>query len=408
MNVLVLNCREESIHFAVVHASDGHEHLSGIAHRLGTRHAAVEYVHEGSRSELLLPRADCTAVLRALDALLRRLGLHDHMLGIGHRVAHGGARFTRPTRVTPEVVAGIAECVPLAPHHNPANLAGIEAATALFPGLPQVAVFDTAFHQTMPRHAYLYAVPYEWFEQHEVRRYGFHGPSHQWVSRRAVEQLQLDPSDHAIVTAHLGYGCSLAAVRNGRSVDTTMGLTPLDGVVMDTRSGTVDPTIVAHMRKALQTTDDAVMETLRTRSGLLGLSGLSNDMQTLQLAADAGHERARLAIDKFCYSVAKAAMGMVVALGRLDALVFTGGIGENAVDVRARIVGSLGILGLRLDADANARHGAGRDGRITASSRPTAAVIPTNEELQIAIDTAEVIGAHLRAQPTGASVRAEA
>ena len=264
-------------------------------------------------------------------------------------------------------------------------------AQELFPKLPHVAVFDTAFHQSMPPRAYLYAVPYEWFEQHEVRRYGFHGTSHRYVSLRAVTQLGLDPEDHAIVTAHLGYGCSLAAVRNGRSLDTTMGLTPLDGVVMGTRSGSIDPSIIAHMKKALHRDAAHVMDQLNKRSGLLGISGLSNDMRTLQEAAANGHERAALAIEKFCYSVAKAAAGMVVSLGRIDALVFTGGIGENATFVRTKVTELLGFLGFVLDPDANAVHGKGTCGWITRSTGPQVIVVPTNEELMIAMDTAQIV-----------------
>jgi acetate kinase len=243
----------------------------------------------------------------------------------------------------------------------------------------------------MPPRAYLYAVPYEWFEKHEVRRYGFHGTSHRYVSQQAVKQLGLDPEDHAIVTAHLGYGCSLTAIRNGQSMDTTMGLTPVEGVVMDTRSGSIDPSIISHMKKALGCTADDVMEILNKHSGLLGVSGLSKDMLTLQAAAEGGHERAALAIDKFCYSVAKQAAGMIVSLGRVDALVFAGGIGENAVQVRAQIVGLLGFAGFRLDAEANASHGRAMQGRITRSTSPMAAVIPTNEQFMIARDTAEII-----------------
>jgi acetate kinase len=243
----------------------------------------------------------------------------------------------------------------------------------------------------MPPRAYLYAVPYEWFEQHEVRRYGFHGTSHRYVSQKAVEQLGLDPADHALVTAHLGKGCSLAAVRDGRSMDTTMGLTPLEGVVMDARSGTIDPSIVAHMKKALGCGTERVMELLNGSSGLLGISGISKDMQALQRAAKDGSERAALAIEKFCYSVAKAAAGMIVSLGRVDALVFTGGIGENAAEVRARIVGLLAFAGFALDAAANEAHGRTLGGRITRSTSPMAAVVPTNEELMIAMDTAEIV-----------------
>jgi acetate kinase len=392
MNVLVLNCHSTSANFAVVHSSNGHEHVSGVARHLGKPEARLDFEHEGSAASRAIPGADLESALRAAVEILRELGLADRMLGVGHRVIHGGAKFSGSILITPEVIAKIRECIPLGPLHNPANVRGIEVAQELFPRLPHVAVFDTAFHQSMPPRAYLYAVPYEWFEQHEVRRYGFHGTSHRYVSARAVRQLGLDPADHAIVTAHLGNGCSLAAVRNGESMDTTMGLTPVDGVVMDTRSGAIDPSIIAHMKKALGCTMDDVMDLLNKRSGLLGISGLSSDMLTLQEAAARGHERAALAIDKFCYSVAKAAAGLIVSLGRVDALVFAGGIGENAVDVRARIVGLLRFAGFALDPEANARHGEGLQGRITRTTSPLAAVIHTNEELMIAMDTAAIVG----------------
>jgi acetate kinase len=391
MNVLVLNCRSSSTKFAVVHASNGHEHISGIARDLGTPGATLEFEHEGRAHERPIAGADQAGALRAIVEALREVGLQDHLLGIGHRVVHGGMKFSGSIFITPEVIAKIKECIPLGPLHNPANVHGIELAHELFPALPQVAVFDTAFHATMPSRAYLYAVPYEWFEKHEVRRYGFHGTSHRFVSAQAVRQFGLDPEDHAIVTAHLGNGCSLAAVRNGRSMDTTMGLTPLEGVTMDTRSGSIDPSIIAHMKKSLGCSADEVMRILNEESGLLGISGLSKDMLTLQAAAESGHERAALAIDKFCHSVAKAAGAMMVSLGRIDALVFAGGIGENAIEVRARIVELLRFAGFALDPHANAHHGKALRGRITTTTRPFAAVVPTNEELQIAIDTAEII-----------------
>jgi acetate kinase len=406
MNVLVLNCGTASAKFAVVHSSNGHEHVSGIAQRLGTPEARIEFDHEGREDARAIPGADLDAALRAMVGILRELGLADRMVGIGHRVVHGGAKFSGSIFITPQVIAKIRECIPLGPLHNPPNVRGIEVAQELFPRLPQVAVFDTAFHQTMPPRAYLYAVPYEWFEQHEVRRYGFHGTSHRYVSEQAVRQLGLDPEDHAIVTAHLGNGCSLAAVRNGQSMDTTMGLTPVDGVVMDTRSGAIDPSIIAHMKKALGCSTDEVMEALNRKSGLLGISGLSNDMRTLQQAAAEGHERAALAIEKFCYSIAKAAAGMIVSLGRVDALVFTGGIGENAVDVRARIVKLLDFAGFALDPEANARHGEGLCGRITRTTSPLAAVVATNEELMIAVDTAAIVARDGDAVPAFGAVHA--
>jgi acetate kinase len=391
MNVLVLNCGSTATRFAVVHASNGHVHVSGSIEPGGSAHSVLELVHEGRAERRTVPGEGIDAALRTAHALLRELGLADGLLGVGHRVVHGGAKFSGSILITPEVIAKIRECIPLGPLHNPSNVRGIEVAQQLFPELPQVAVFDTAFHQTMPPRSYLYAVPYAWFVDHEVRRYGFHGTSHRYVSELAVKQLGLDPEDHAIVTAHLGKGCSLAAVRNGQSMDTTMGLTPLEGVVMDRRSGNIDPSIVAHMKKQLNCSMEEVMEKLNAGSGLLGISGLSDDMLTLERAAETGHERARLAIDKFCYSVSKAAAGMFVSLGRVDALVFTGGIGENQAKVRAQIVQLLSFAGFALDPKANEAHGRGQGGRITRSTSPMAAVIPTNEEFMIARDTAEIV-----------------
>jgi acetate kinase len=392
VNILVLNCGSSSAKFALINSATGEERISGIAQRLGSEHATIDWKAGVLKHSKELHHADHDRALRAVVDLLNEMGLADDIAGIGHRVVHGGGKFSGSIPITPEVVDKIRECIPLGPLHNPPNLLGIQISQELFPTLPQVAVFDTAFHQTMPSRAYLYAVPYEWFEKYEVRRYGFHGTSHRYVSGKAVTQLGLDPEDHAIVTCHLGNGCSLAAVRDGKSMDTTMGLTPLEGVVMGTRSGSIDPSIISHMKKALNCTADEVMDALNKKSGLLGISGLSNDMRTLQEAADKGHARAALAIDKFCYSVAKAAAGMIVSLGRVDALVFTGGIGENAVSVRARIVELLGFAGFALDPHVNLTHGKAQRGRITRSTSPMAAVIPTNEELMIAMDTSEIVG----------------
>jgi acetate kinase len=390
MNVLVLNCGSSSAKFAVIDPSSSREHLSGIAQRLSTPEASLDWKADGVKSSRPIPGAGHDAALRAVGALLNELGLADGLLGVGHRVVHGGSKFSGSMVLTAEVIAKVEECIPLGPLHNPPNLLGIRIAQELFPGKPQVGVFDTAFHQTMPAVAYTYAVPHEWLGDLGVRRYGFHGTSHRFVARQALALTGFPANDHALVTAHLGNGCSCAAVRDGRSVDTTMGLTPLEGVMMGTRSGSVDPALIGHVASALQQPESAVLDALNKKSGLLGVSGLSNDMRTIEEAAAGGHERAKLAFDLFCYTLAKTIAGLVVPLGRLDALVFTGGIGENSCAVRAAVVKHLGFLGLVLDPEANAVHGRDRHGRITTGLRPQALVVPTNEELMIAMDTMEL------------------
>jgi acetate kinase len=392
MNVLVLNCGSSSAKFAIIDAASSRELVSGIAQRLGSPQATLDWKHDGQKGSRAVPGAGHEAALRAVVERLRELGLADGLLGIGHRVVHGGSKFAGSMAITPEVLAMIEECIPLGPLHNPPNLLGIQIARELFPGLLQVAVFDTAFHQTMPPVAYTYPVPWEWQEKYGVRRYGFHGTSHRFVARQALVQTGLPAADHALVTAHLGNGCSLTAVRNGKSVDTTMGLTPLEGVMMGTRSGSVDPAIIGHMAAALGAPEARILEALNKQSGLLGVTGLSNDMRTVEEAAGKGNARARLALDIFCYLLAKAVAALVVPLGRLDALVFTGGIGENSAPVRARVIEQLGFLGLALDPAQNARHGRDQRGRISAGLRPQALVVPTNEELMIAEDTAEIAG----------------
>jgi acetate kinase len=313
------------------------------------------------------------------------------LLAAGHRVVHGGEQFSSSIRVDDTVIASLRSFNHLAPLHNPANLAGIEAVRAVLPDLPQVAVFDTAFHQTMPPHAFRYAVPEEWYTRYGVRRYGFHGISHRFVSEQAAAQLGRPPGELRLVTAHLGNGCSATAVRDGVSVDTTMGLTPLDGLVMGTRSGDVDPGLLAYMAGRTGMSLDELTRALNVDSGLQGLSGVGNDMRTVEAAAADGSERARLALDVFVYRLSKAIAGLVVGLQRLDALVFTGGIGENSAVVRSLVLSRLGFLGLAEDAQANANHGQHTGGRISLGGPVLALVIPTDEELLIARDTAHVI-----------------
>ena len=391
MNVLVLNCGSSSAKFAVIDPSTSHQAIAGIAQRLGAPDASCDWSVNGTKHSRPIPGASHEAALRAVVDLLHELHLADSIVGVGHRVVHGGARFASSMALTPEVIAMVEECVPLSPLHNPPNLLGIRIAQELFPGLPQIGVFDTAFHQTMPPVAYTYPVPHHWLDTHGVRRYGFHGTSHRFVARQAVLLAGLDPADHALVTAHLGNGSSCTAVRNGQSVDTTMGMTPLEGVMMGTRSGSIDPAIIGYMATATNQSESTILDQLNKKSGLLGVSGLSNDMRALEQAAASGEARARLAIEIFCYLLAKSIAGLVVPLGRLDVLVFTGGIGENSVLVREKVVGLLPFLGLTLDPVSNATHGRDRAGCITTLTRPQAMVVRTNEELMIAMDTAEIV-----------------
>ena len=332
-----------------------------------------------------------TVVERVLSFVAEAEANGMRLQGAGHRVVHGGERFAASVLIDEDVVSAVCSFSHLAPLHNPANLAGIEAVSALLPNLPQVAVFDTAFHQTMPPHAFRYAVPEEWYTRHGVRRYGFHGTSHRFVSQQAATLLGRPVSELRLVTAHLGNGCSATAVHDGISIDTTMGLTPLDGLVMGTRSGDVDPGLIAYLAERTGIGLDPLTQALNTESGLLGLSGLSNDMRTVVAAAIDGNERARLAVDVFAYRLSKAIAGLVVGLGRLDALVFTGGIGENSPVVRSMVLGRLGFLGLTEDPQANARHGRDTAGRISVAGPVVALVVPTDEELTIARDTARVI-----------------
>lgn len=387
--VLVLNCGSSSVKLALVDPGSGERRLTGLAERLGTAQASVRLSRDGTDEtgppDDPSPRGALAHLVGALTDEERQ-----GIVGVGHRVVHGGDRFSASVVVDEGTLADLHTLTELAPLHMPANLLGIETARVELPDLPQVAVFDTAFHQTMPPVAYRYAVPAEWYDEHRVRRYGFHGTSHRYVSHRAAEMLGRPLEDLRLVTLHLGNGCSAAAVRGGRSVDTTMGLTPLEGLVMGTRSGDVDPGLMGYVAERLGLDVDGVVDVLNTRSGLLGLSGLSNDMRTLCRAASDGSEPARLAIDVFCYRAAKSVGSLAVALGGLDALVFTGGIGEHSDEVRRLVMSHLGVLRLREDAEANAADGRHTDGRVSLPGDPVAIVVPTDEELLIARDTEEL------------------
>src|ERR1700690_680584 len=354
--VLVLNSGSSSVKFALLIPDSGERLMGGIGERLGTPEALlrIQWFPAAALEEWLPGGTHRDVVARVLEHLAAAGHAGVDLLGAGHRVVHGGERFTSAILVDDAVVAALRSFSHLAPLHNPANLAGIEAVHALLPGLPQVAVFDTAFHQTMPPHAFRYAVPEDWYTRHGVRRYGFHGISHRFVSEQAASMLGRPPGELRLVTAHLGNGCSATAVRDGVSVDTTMGLTPLDGLVMGTRSGDVDPGLLAYLAGRTSMNVDELTRALNVDSGLQGLSGVGNDMRTVVAAAAEGHERARLALEVFVYRLSKSIAGLVVGLGRVDAVVFTGGIGENSAVVRGLVLSRLGFLGLTEDAQANA------------------------------------------------------
>jgi acetate kinase len=363
--VLVINCGSSSLKFALVDPTTGEQLQHGLVERV-TNHS------------------------KALDVVLEKLG-ERKLLAVGHRVVHGGEHFSDSALLDESALAKLRECTPLAPLHNPANLLGIEAAQQRFPATVHVAVFDTAFHQSLPPRAFMYALPHELYEQHRVRRYGFHGTSHAYVAQVAAERLGKPASELGLVTAHLGNGCSCTAVKGGRSVDTTMGLTPLEGLVMGTRSGDVDPGLHGFLADHLGLSLSEITELLNRKSGLLGLSGRSNDMRSLLEAKAQGDARAALAIDVFCHRLAKSILGLCASLERLDALIFTGGIGEHAAPIRAATLELLPVLGAKLDAGLNAEHGKGSGGRITTDdSRLLALVVPTNEELVIAREAARL------------------
>ena len=383
--VLVLNSGSSSLKFAVIEPASG----SVIAHGAAERLASAEPMFQvNSKPERGLGSGAAHA--EALQALLAELN-GVSMVAIGHRVVHGGEVFKESVVIDESALAEIRACAELAPLHNPANLLGIEAAQRAFANLPQVAVFDTAFHQTLARAAYLYAIPYHYYEQYKVRRYGFHGTSHRYVAEMAARMLGKPLESLELVTAHLGNGASVCAIANGRSVDTSMGFTPLEGIVMGTRSGDVDPNLHEFLAKHAGLELHQIGEMLNKKSGLLGLSGESNDMRQLLALRAQGHDRAALAIEVFCYRLAKAILALCAGLSKVDALVFTGGIGEHAAEVRAQTLGHLRVLGAAVDAELNAVHGAAHDGRITLeSSALRALVIATNEELVIARETARL------------------
>ena len=382
--VLVINCGSSSIKYALIDSDPQAPRLEGIAERLGSQEARFKGKNSaGERFTQPLPEADHT---QALNAILERM---EGRLpaAVGHRIVHGGEHFTQAALIDDSVIAAIQTTAALAPLHNPANLAGIAATQHVFPELPQVAVFDTAFHQTMPPRAYRYALPERLYAEHGIRRYGFHGTSHAYVSQRTGELSSRGAGGW--LTAHLGNGCSTSAVWNNQSQDTSMGLTPLEGLVMGTRSGDVDPGLHAHLHRQLGWSLDKIDDVLNKESGLLGLSGLTNDMREIEEASEQGHATAQLAIEVFCYRIAKSLAGLSCALPQLDGVIFTGGIGENSPIVRRRVLALLPHFGFALDNDANEATIRGKEGKLDSASHegPKVWVIPTDEEGRIAMET---------------------
>ncbi|MBY5993823.1 acetate kinase [Ferrimonas balearica] len=392
--VLVLNCGSSSLKFAVIDAQTGDEHLSGLAECFNLVDARIKWKMDGNKDQADLGAG--AAHREALDFMVNTIlaskpDLADQLVAVGHRVVHGGEKYTRSMLITDEVVHGIEECASLAPLHNPAALIGIRAAQASFAALPQVAVFDTAFHQSMPKQAYAYAIPQKLYREHGIRRYGMHGTSHLYVSREAAKALNKAVDDTNVITCHLGNGGSVTAVRGGKSVDTSMGLTPLEGIVMGTRSGDLDPAIIFHLVDNLGYTLEEVNNMLNKQSGLLGLSEVTNDCRGIEEGYADGQKGCTLAMEVFCYRLAKYVASYTVPLKRVDAIIFTGGIGENSDLIRKKVLDHLAIFGYQVDDAANTAARFGNEGVITQAGSPIAMVIPTNEEFVIASDALALI-----------------
>ena len=392
--ILVLNCGSSSLKGAVLNSENGDVLLSCLGEKLNLADAYITFKVNGQKERVdLSATPNHTGAVGAMLEKLKAMGLESQIGAIGHRVVSGGEEYSESVLIDDSVMAAIEKCIPLAPLHNPANLLGIRAAQDIFKGLPNVAVFDTAFHQTMPEHAYMYAIPRKFYRDLGLRRYGFHGTSYRFVAEEAANVLGADKNNLKLVIAHLGNGASITAVRNGKSMDTSMGLTPLEGLVMGTRSGDVDPSVFSFLADNLKLSTQQITDILNKESGLMGVSELSSDCRVIEEESLNGHEGAVLALEMFSYRLAKYVASMAVAAGGLDALVFTGGIGENSDVIREKVLNYCAFLGFSVDKDANTATRFGKAGVITAAgSKVKAVVIPTNEELMIAQDTARLSG----------------
>jgi len=396
MNVLVINCGSSSLKYQLINMENEDVLAKGLAERIGLD-GVIKHQAEGKEEVKLDDKLNNhkDAIKVVLDLLVdEKVGAIkslDEIDVVGHRVVHGGEKFAGSVIINDEVIAAMEECIDLAPLHNPPNITGIKACQELMPNVTMTGVFDTAFHQTMSKKAYIYPLPYELYEELGVRKYGFHGTSHKYVANRVAELIGEDIEDLKIVTCHLGNGASATAIRGGKSVDTSMGLTPLEGLAMGTRSGSIDPAIITFLMNKKNMTIDEVDELLNKKSGVLGISGVSNDFRDIEKAAEEGNERAQLALDKFYYIVKKYIASYTAAMGGIDVLVFTAGLGENSIEARRAICEDLEYLGIEIDDENN--NVRGKEQLISKEGKKVKVyVIPTNEELMIAREAIEILG----------------
>lgn len=396
MNILVINCGSSSLKYQLIDMDGEHVLGKGLVERIGIEGSIIK--HKTTGKDEVEIKEDMKDHKRALELVLDvivgeengAIGSMDEISAVGHRVVHGGEEFSESAIINDQVMETIEECIALAPLHNPPNIMGIEACKELMPNVPMVAVFDTAFHQTIPMENYIYPLPYEFYEKHQIRRYGFHGTSHKYVSLRAAEILGKDIEDLNIVTCHLGNGSSITAVKGGKSIDTSMGFTPLEGLPMGTRSGDIDPAIIPFIMNKEGIDLDQVNDLLNKQSGVLGISGVSSDFRDLEIAAEEGNERAALALDVFCTSAKKYIAAYAAQMSKIDVLVFTAGIGENSSLVREKICQGLEFLNIEVDEELNQVRG--EEATISKESKGVKVlVIPTNEELMIARDTLDLV-----------------
>lgn len=397
MKILVLNCGSSSIKYALYNMDDKSVMTSGGAERVGLDNAFVKVkLPDGEKRKVMHDIPEHTEGVKFIFSLLTdpEIGVIknlDEIDAVGHRMVHGGEKFNRSVVLNDEVLKTFEECIDLAPLHNPANLKGVRAVSELLPGLPQVGVFDTAFHQTMPAHSYLYAIPYELYEKYGVRRYGFHGTSHRYVAQRVCDFLGVDAAGKKVITCHIGNGGSVAAVDGGKCVDTSMGLTPLEGLMMGTRSGDIDGGAITFLEKKLGLDADGMSELLNKKSGVLGITGISSDMREIDDAVEQGNVRAKTALDMYFYRIKKYVGAYTAAMGGCDIIVFTAGVGENQWQMRHAVCENMEYMGVKLDVEKN-KTVRGEEAVIsTPDSKVTVCVIPTDEELMIATDTMSLL-----------------